>query len=241
MASTNHTTNYNLSQYVATDKPTYLVDYNNDMLAIDTQMKVNATAAATAQTAAETADAKAVTADGKAVTAQSSAALAQSSADSANTKIGTMANLETAEKTNLVAAINEVLGYFNLSETDIINANAVTVTGGAMDSGTVKTAINNNGTLAKIYGYYAINKTADIMKISFQTSLRPETDIVINMGCSFREEGSVNKTYFSDLTIKSTGVVEAEWYTPFRGNVIFYGLPFLLFIKDFGDVITPSV
>ena len=36
MSSTNKTTHYNLNQYVANDKPTYLVDYNADMSAIDT-------------------------------------------------------------------------------------------------------------------------------------------------------------------------------------------------------------
>ena len=35
-SATNHTAHYNLSQYISTDKPTYLVDYNSDMLAIDT-------------------------------------------------------------------------------------------------------------------------------------------------------------------------------------------------------------
>ena len=35
MASTNKTTHYNLSQYIGTDKPTYLVDYNTDMANID--------------------------------------------------------------------------------------------------------------------------------------------------------------------------------------------------------------
>lgn len=42
MASTNRTTNYELSQYVGSDKPTYLGDYNGDMLKIDTGMKANA-------------------------------------------------------------------------------------------------------------------------------------------------------------------------------------------------------
>lgn len=36
MASTNKTTNLQLSQYVGLDKPTYLGDYNSDMLKIDT-------------------------------------------------------------------------------------------------------------------------------------------------------------------------------------------------------------
>ena len=49
MASTNVTTNYSLSQFIGTDKPAWLTDYNGDMLKIDTQMKLNADAAAAAQ------------------------------------------------------------------------------------------------------------------------------------------------------------------------------------------------
>lgn len=61
MSSTNHTANYGLSQFLGTDKPAWLVDYNGDMSAIDTQMKANADAAAGAQTTANTADGKADT------------------------------------------------------------------------------------------------------------------------------------------------------------------------------------
>lgn len=42
MTATNHTKNYNLSQFVGTDRPTWLVDYNGDMAKIDVQMKQNA-------------------------------------------------------------------------------------------------------------------------------------------------------------------------------------------------------
>lgn len=42
MTATNHTENYNLSQFVGTDRPTWLVDYNGDMVKIDTQLKQNA-------------------------------------------------------------------------------------------------------------------------------------------------------------------------------------------------------
>lgn len=52
MSSTNKTTNYKLSQYIGTDKPTYLGDYNGDMLKIDKQMKVNADSASDAKSAA---------------------------------------------------------------------------------------------------------------------------------------------------------------------------------------------
>lgn len=57
MSSTNKTPNYNLSQYIGTDKPTYLGDYNGDMLKIDTQLKANADSASNATAAAGTAQA----------------------------------------------------------------------------------------------------------------------------------------------------------------------------------------
>ena len=73
MASTNKTTHYDLSQYIGSDKPTYLVDYNTDMANIDQGIY----------------DAK-------------------SEADTNNTAIGTLSNLETSNKSDLVSAINEV-------------------------------------------------------------------------------------------------------------------------------------
>lgn len=42
MASTNKTENYDLSQFVGTDHPTWLGDYNSDMEKIDAQLKRNA-------------------------------------------------------------------------------------------------------------------------------------------------------------------------------------------------------
>lgn len=57
MSSTNKTPNYKLSQYVGTDKPTYLGDYNGDMLKIDNQLKKNADSASNAESAAGAAQA----------------------------------------------------------------------------------------------------------------------------------------------------------------------------------------
>lgn len=54
MSSTNKTTHYQLSQYIGTDKPTYLADYNGDMSKIDTAIYSADTKAATATTQLET-------------------------------------------------------------------------------------------------------------------------------------------------------------------------------------------
>lgn len=54
MSSTNKTTYYNLSQYIGTDKPTYLGDYNSDMSKIDGAIhEVQETATTANQTAGE--------------------------------------------------------------------------------------------------------------------------------------------------------------------------------------------
>jgi hypothetical protein len=42
MTATNKTKNYNLSQFVGSDRPTWLGDYNSDMSKIDAQLKQNA-------------------------------------------------------------------------------------------------------------------------------------------------------------------------------------------------------
>ena len=52
MAHTNHTTNYEFSQFLATDKPSWLNDYNGDMLKIDTAIKDAADEASTAYSTA---------------------------------------------------------------------------------------------------------------------------------------------------------------------------------------------
>ena len=59
MSSTNKTLTIELSQYVGTDKPTYLTDYNGDMLKIDNAIAADRDGIATAQNKADGADAKA--------------------------------------------------------------------------------------------------------------------------------------------------------------------------------------
>lgn len=61
MTASKHTGNYNLSQFVGTDRPTWLGDYNGDMTKIDAQLKRNADDIASAaagglKTVAHTAD-----------------------------------------------------------------------------------------------------------------------------------------------------------------------------------------
>lgn len=119
MASTNKTTHLDLSQYIATDKPTYLVDYNGDMAKIDTAVYGNTTKAtqnetnigtlSNLNTTEKTNLVGAINEINTQVGTNTSNITSLNTATSANTgNIGTMANLTTSEKTNLVGAVNEV-------------------------------------------------------------------------------------------------------------------------------------
>lgn len=66
MSSTNKTTYYDLSQYIGTDKPTYLGDYNSDMSKIDAGIHQVQETATTANQTSGSAEAKATQAITKA-------------------------------------------------------------------------------------------------------------------------------------------------------------------------------
>lgn len=63
MGATNTTTNYSLSQFIGTDKPAWLQDYNGDMLKIDSGINAAKVAADGAQNAASAAQNDATTAN----------------------------------------------------------------------------------------------------------------------------------------------------------------------------------
>lgn len=101
MSATNTTTYYGLSQYIGTDKPTYLGDYNADMLAIDTGIHDAAEDASDALTTANTAASTATTAATTASTALTTATEAQETAETAQETAETAATNSSAA---LVAA-----------------------------------------------------------------------------------------------------------------------------------------
>lgn len=119
MASTNQTTHYELSQYIATDKPTYLVDYNGDMSKIDTGIygakslaDTNATSIGTLSSLDTTVKSDLVSAINEVNTQVGLNTTAIGNNTTAigdnTTAIGTLANLSTTVKSDLVSATNEV-------------------------------------------------------------------------------------------------------------------------------------
>lgn len=240
MSSTNKTTNYNLSQFIGTDKPAWLADYNQDMGKIDAQMKLNADSATGA--------------DGK--------------ADANATSIGTLANLTTDAKTNLVSAINEVdshadtaqgtannalssattanTGVSNLS--DYLNIDTfiaysgsdVTLTGsGSIRYGDLHVARNDEGSLGKIYGNVILDTTANqeftitIPNTGFSTS---ESFTVQNAGFITLENsnGTLANVDALSYNVNTNGSVTVTYRASTPVTVLRF-VACLVFIKNFGD------
>lgn len=136
MSSTNKTTYYELSQYVGSDKPTYLGDYNSDMLKIDTGLHAAAdaadiavttanaansaatsasTTASTALSTAQTASTTATQAQTTAETALTNSGAAQSAAEEAETaaKANVITNLAPAYDSSLTYSVGELVTYID--------------------------------------------------------------------------------------------------------------------------------
>ena len=95
MAHTNSTTNYGLPQWIGSDKPTFLGDFNSAFNTIDTQMKSNADTAAGAAETASSANATAISANETAVAADAKATLAKNTADAATGAAQSASDLAT--------------------------------------------------------------------------------------------------------------------------------------------------
>jgi hypothetical protein len=242
MSSTNKTTNYNLSQFLGSDKPAWLADYNQDMSKIDTQMKANADSATGA--------------DGK--------------ADANTTKIGDLTYLSTTAKNNLVAAINEVdsnadtaqgtantagttanqalntanglVEYLNVgaSNTTITAANmSVTGTGNIGSESNIHIVGNANKTLIKIYGGVSVRNVSQNSTVTVtitNTGLSPDSDITLN-GCGIlsKEDSRVIFVDALDYTIKQNGDITFTAYTNNASSVVAKFIACIIFVKDFGD------
>lgn len=141
MSSTNHTSNYNLPQFVGSDKPAWLGDINPAMSAIDTAMHANATAAAQASTDA-----------GNAQTAASAAATAAGDAATAAATAQGTANQAIANNNATQAALDAFKSLFNFTQFSTAQA-----TGTGINVSGLKLAQDNSGSIFKIYGQILIN------------------------------------------------------------------------------------
>lgn len=154
MSHTNSTTNYELSQFLGSDKPAWLVDYNGDMLKIDTQMKANADAAAEVAD-----DVSQLQSEIGSEGLTGRITQAENDIDALETAVGSVELPTTAQ--TLTGAIAELKGV-NDDQTTAIGNNATAI---AQVSGNVSGVSQLAYTIANVYdstatyavGDYAIN------------------------------------------------------------------------------------
>ena len=262
MASTNKTTNYDLSQYVGSDKPSYLNDYNQDMNKIDlgihaakSEADTNATAIGDLSDLTTTAKTNLVSAinevDSNADTANATAVQADGKATTNATAIGTLANLETTAKSNLVNAINEVEGNvekFNLTSFTTYAASDMTTTGDvSISGGVLYVATNSNGSIFKVYTdglLVSFNGTND-STISINTNIRPSDNIFITGAGTIFDEDSSRIPFWvrgASFSVDTNGVLTINLkkdFTTGEYQLYIYN-SCLYFAKDFGDTPTPT-
>ena len=253
MSSTNKTTNYNLSQFIGTDKPAWLTDYNADMSKIDAGV-------AAAQAAATGADGKAT---------------------ANTTAIGDITNLATTAKTNLVAAVNEVdaeaaaaagvaeaatqtanaasatantaatkanaiADYFTMNNKITVPGTSMAASAGTIDTArsSITVALNNTASLGKVYG--SIRHTAPTAEATYRITLNidsgihPNTEFTISpAGLGFQVTTTATGFAYGkniSMTFKPNGNIVLQYYADVAGTHLIYALPFLYFLTDFGDL-----
>ena len=244
MSSTNKTTNYELSQFLGSDKPAWLTDYNSDMGKIDAGI----------------------------YTAQSTATGADGKADSNATAIGTLASLTTDAKTSAVAAINEVDAHADTAQNsantaantanqantkagqaltevakfDLDNEIELTVTSnlGTVYTNTLKIRKDTTNSVYKLYGQITVgsldNATGSVtLTISPTSGLNPSTAYDVEGGALIvidRTTGT-SSTGMRKFNVATDGTISlpAEAIAGNVSGISWFLSPCVYFNKSFGD------
>lgn len=143
MSSTNHTANYNLPQFVGSDKPTWLGDVNQAMSTIDGQMKTNANNIASASGEVSELETRVETAEGTV-----------SSLSTAVTTVQNQANATDGTVNSLTSTVNALVSKLSLgTATSATGSTVISALGsGVTGSGTMYLSQSEDGSVFKFYG-----------------------------------------------------------------------------------------
>ena len=190
-ASTNKTTNYELPQFIGTDKPSWLGDINSAMSTIDEGMHDNATAIdgieSTVQTASATAtqasqDVETLTEtvttqggsitsiDGRVTTLEGDNATNKANITNVTGRVSSLEADNVVNKQNITANSNELnafKSYLTLTDNRTLSNPTITQGGGSISSNNIRVALNSSGTAGKIYGTLNITGQTNWPRVKF--------------------------------------------------------------------------
>lgn len=223
MSHTNTTANYNLPQFVGTDKPSWLTDVNGAMSSIDTQMKANADANTTTAGDLTTLAGRVTTAEGNIATQGSTLQT-----------VSNVASTASATATNAQTTANDLARYLTLTT---FASSTVSSNNGNITDNNVMNATNADGTVGKVYGRFLVHPTASASTtITISTNFRPSEQITIN-GVGLIQDTASKDVNPVSLVVNTNGNVtitlNSSWYNK-SGIVILNAC--LLFLTNFGDV-----
>lgn len=269
MSSTNKTPNYQLPQFINTDVPSWLGDFNSAMSKIDTQMKANDTKATSASTNAENANTSATqaletanqantTANGANTNATNALSAANTANDNASTaKQNSETALQTANTANgLASAANSTAQNANTNATKALNGldkfnlknfktytneNMIPLTGLSDLNGAINIAYDNTKTVFKLYGIINLNTQANQQgQIKIQnTPFRPSKKITIQ-NAGIGNCGDI--TTFINIEIDTNGDLYIDYWTTVAGSAQIGLFNCLYFLEEFKQtIVDPSM
>lgn len=196
MSHTNTTANYNLPQFVGTDKPSWLTDVNGAMTSIDTQMKANADANTTTAGDLTTLAGRVTTAEGNIAT------------NTAN--ITTVSNVASTAGTTASNAKNTADALASMLDINDFGKTTATTSNGTINFQNVYYASNADGSVGKIYGEIGVTPSTNApTSITFSTPFRPSETLKIG-GNVFLQHGVTRELYYTDYTIGTNGQVTIQ-------------------------------
>ena len=233
MSATNETPYLKLPLFAATDKPTWLGDFNTAMTDIDTGVANvnNEVAKLPSQIAA----------------ANNTAAAAQTTANAAQTTANAANNIATSTAMDLQGVKDYLL---NLTNKGTIPTSQISTSSNlSLNSAIMSYALNKEGTYGKIYGQINAqvldNSNGRYVTLKGVPIKKPSSEITMNfLGFQYSliERGNVNYMGISGMMLKPNGdIVLPLSNSPMPGYIILYELLAMpIYFEDFGDKSIPT-
>lgn len=257
MSATNHTTNYELPIFVGTDKPAWLVDWNEAMTAIDTAIHTAEGKADQAGTDIGGIESSISTINSTLTSINNAVSQLRIDTNANTGSINTITSLigngepTTTDKT-LIGAINELHGDIENIDVKVydfdIKAKTVSealYTGLTKTGGAMKALINNDSSVGKVYGYISAYSESGAITIPANGAVVTLTVADLDVSESFDVEGfevfgfTTAADYISAqayLHFNTNGTVELRIRGQMNKQYYQFNLPpCLLFLKDLGD------
>lgn len=240
MSATNETPYLKLPLFAATDKPTWLGDFNTAMTDIDTGVANvnNEVAKLPSQIAA---------ANNTAAAAQTTANAAQTTANAAQTTANAANNIATSTAMDLQGVKDYLL---NLTNKGTIPTSQISTSSNlSLNSAIMSYALNKEGTYGKIYGQINVqvldNSNGRYVTLKGVPIKKPSSEITMNfLGFQYSliKSGNVNYMGISGMMLKPNGdIVLPLSNSPMPGYIILYELLAMpIYFEDFGDKPIPT-